>query len=138
MNYYYLSLKVVHILMMATWLGASLSVTIIWSMKNEKTEYISNQLSLQIITRLENIAAVVMIVVGILMLVQQPVWLGNGWLHVKILLWTTALTLSHISRTTLKKLLNGEQNPGKRFLIVRKAMLLCLILAVIMVYFRPF
>ncbi|MFC1549767.1 CopD family protein [Candidatus Neomarinimicrobiota bacterium] len=138
MNYYYLSLKVVHILMMATWLGAALSVTIIWSMKNEKTEHISHQLSLQIITRLENITAIVILVVGILMLVQQPVWLANGWLHVKVLLWITALTLSHISRSRLKKLLNGEQKPGKRFLIVRKAMLLCLILAVIMVYFRPF
>ncbi len=138
MNYYYLCLKVVHLLMMATWLGAALAVTIIWSTKEEKTALISHKLSLHIISRLESITAMVMIIAGILMLVQQSVWLGYGWLHVKILLFLIAFSLSHMSRAILKKLLNGDQRLGKRFLIVRKAMLLCLILAVIMVYFRPF
>jgi putative membrane protein len=137
MNYYYLCLKVVHILMMAAWLGAALSVTIIWSLRREKTAQVNYQISLSIISRLEGITAIILVFVGALMLLQQPVWLSYGWLHMKILLWLIALSLSHISRSRLKKILQGSQDKERNFLLIRKTMLLCLILAVIMVYFKP-
>jgi len=138
MSNYYLILKTIHILMMATWFGAALSVSLIWARRKKGDLNTVREYLLGIISRLEGIAILVLPITGVLMLVRDTDLIQAGWLHVKTVFWVIALVLSYVSRNKLKKIQTGQEAQERSFELVRSGMFLSLIVAVVLVQFKPF
>ncbi len=135
---YYMVLKVLHVLTMSAWFGSALSVSVLWGLKQNDTETFVQKFSLQLVAKLEGAASGLLVLIGILMLISEPGWIEFGWLHTKLILWLLAIVLSHVSRRVLKNLLAGRSDLNRRFGILRRLILLCLITAVVLAYFKPF
>jgi uncharacterized membrane protein len=124
--------------MMSAWFGSALSVSILWSLRQKDTEVLVQKFSLQLITKLEVTTSSLLVLVGILMLISEPKWMQFGWLHTKTVLWFLATALSHISRRTLRNLLAGKSELSRRYVVLRWFLLLCLVIAVVLAFFKPF
>gem|GEM_PF-5530915 len=138
MSNYYLILRTIHVLMMATWFGAALSVSLIWARrKNGEPDTVREYLS-GIIGRLEGIAAIILPLTGVLMLLRNTVLLQAGWLRVNIVLGVVAITLSRVSLSKLKKIQAGQEARERSFELVRSGMFFSLIVIIVLAQFKPF
>ncbi len=133
--FWYSAIKVIHILSIAAWFGAG--VVIVRTLKNESDEAVQ-QLAQFTISRIQNIASILVVLAGIGMLIIQPDWLKQGWIHTKILLWVIALGLAHMSGSKLKKKLDGADVSVGPIVQFQSIGLICMMLAMILVEFKPF
>lgn len=136
--FWYQLFKVLHILMMSAWFGAAVAVSVIWRLRQRTDQNVSHTLGLAIIRQVESITSLVGLVAGIVLLIIQPHWLQQGWLHTKILIWLIALGLSYMSAGKLKKIMQGQTEQEKSFMVLRNVMWILLIIAVILVEYKPF
>jgi uncharacterized membrane protein len=130
-------MKSLHVFLMATWFGTALSVSFLWHRRQSDGSTTPDTQILALIRRLEGTGSLLLPLTGAFILIPHPEFLAAGWLYIKIGLWGTALALSHLSRSCLKKIMAGAYDQQRVFELLRSGMLLCLIIAVVMVHFKP-
>lgn len=94
---YYSTIRMLHLIGMAAWFGTAITVSVIWS----KRQVEDKDIVLELITKIEMPASFFVPLTGVLMMIDQPKWLLNGWLYIKILIGFIAIIFSHMSRAKL-------------------------------------
>lgn len=134
---YLTALKLFHILFVASWFGSVVSTAYFWTLLKQKDNESPRHLK-NMIGRIENVASIGIVITAVLMLMDSPGYLQQGWIHVKILLWVLAMGLFHGSRAVIRKLDTVSDKIGGRYETIRSGLLLILIIAITVAVFKPF
>jgi len=129
---YYSTLKLFHLIGMAAWFGTALVVSIVWFRKNIGDK----ELILDVITKVEMPASFFIPMTGVLMMIEQPLWLQVGWLHLKILIGLAAVVFSHFSRAKLIHADMKDEYVRQKFSLFRNLCLLMLLVVIIIVGYK--
>lgn len=132
---YTTGLKLIHVLLAATWFGTVVASAYIWTLTKQGNKA-GKDLILKLISRVENIASIGIMITAVLMLIDSPDLLKQGWVHTKLLAWLVAVGLMHASKAILKKE-TGDLTRSK-FDLFRSGLLLSLIIAITLAVFKPF
>ncbi|MBT3662151.1 MAG: hypothetical protein HN687_04925 [Candidatus Marinimicrobia bacterium] len=117
---------------MAAWFGTALVVSIVWFRKNIGDK----ELILDVITKVEMPASFFIPMTGVLMMIEQPLWLQVGWLHLKILIGLAAVVFSHFSRAKLIHADMKDEYVRQKFSLFRNLCLLMLLIVIIIVGYK--
>ena len=132
MESYYIIIKILHFIGMASWFGVALAISIILS----KNDSIEHKLILDLSTKVEMPASFFIPLTGVLMMIEQTHFLQNGWMHLKIIIGLLAIAFTHLSRA---KLIHSDlKNPNnlQKFIFYRNIALLSLTIVLIIVGYK--
>ena len=129
---YYIIIKILHFIGMASWFGIALAISIILS----KNDSIDHKLILELSTKVEMPASFFIPLTGVLMMIEQTHFLQDGWMHLKIIIGLLAVVFTHLSRAQL--IHSDLKNPNilQKFIFYRNIALLNLIIVLIIVGYK--
>ena len=129
---YYIIIKILHFIGMASWFGVALAISIILS----KNDSIDHKLILELSTKVEMPASFFIPLTGVLMMIEQTHFLQNGWMHLKIIIGLLAIAFTHLSRAQL--IHSDLKNPNnlQKFIFYRNIALLSLTIVLIIVGYK--
>ncbi len=132
MESYYIIIKILHFIGMASWFGVALAISIILS----KNDSIEHKLILDLSTKVEMPASFFIPLTGVLMMIEQTHFLQNGWMHLKIIIGLLAIVFTHLSRAQL--IHSDLKNPNnlQKFIFYRNVALLSLTIVLIIVGYK--
>lgn len=129
---YYIIIKILHFIGMASWFGVSLAISIILS----KNDSMDHKLILDLSTKVEMPASFFIPLTGVLMMIEQTHFLQDGWMHLKIIIGLLAIAFTHLSRAQL--IHSDLKNPNilQKFIFYRNIALLSLTIVLIIVGYK--
>ena len=129
---YYIIIKILHFIGMASWFGVALAISIILS----KNDSIDHKLILDLSTKVEMPASFFIPLTGVLMMIEQTHFLQDGWMHLKIIIGLLAIAFTHLSRAQL--IHSDLKNPNilQKFIFYRNIALLSLTIVLIIVGYK--
>ena len=129
---YYIIIKILHFIGMASWFGVALAISIILS----KNDSMDHKLILDLSTKVEMPASFFIPLTGVLMMIEQTHFLQDGWMHLKIIIGLLASAFTHISRALL--IHSDLKNPNilQKFIFYRNIALLSLAIVLIIVGYK--
>ncbi|MDP6877346.1 MAG: hypothetical protein QGI18_02015 [Candidatus Marinimicrobia bacterium] len=132
MESYYIIIKILHFIGMASWFGVALAISIILS----KNDSIEHKLILDLSTKVEMPASFFIPLTGVLMMIEQTHFLQNGWMHLKIIIGLLAIAFTHLSRAQL--IHSDLKNPNnlQKFIFYRNIALLSLTIVLIIAGYK--
>ena len=132
MESYYIIIKILHFIGMASWFGVALAISIILS----KNDSIEHKLIHDLSTKVEMPASFFIPLTGVLMMIEQTHFLQNGWMHLKIIIGLLAIAFTHLSRAQL--IHSDLKNPNnlQKFIFYRNIALLSLTIVLIIVGYK--
>ena len=132
MESYYIIIKILHFIGMASWFGVALAISIILS----KNDSIEHKLILDLSTKVEMPASFFIPLTGVLMMIEQTHFLQNGWMYLKIIIGLLAIAFTHLSRAQL--IHSDLKNPNnlQKFIFYRNIALLSLTIVLIIVGYK--
>lgn len=132
MEFYYLLLKIAHLIGMASWFGVALAISIILS-KKDKNDY---ELILDLSTKVEMPASFFMPLTGVLMMIENTDLITMSWLHLKILISLLAVLFTHLSRSQLIHSDLNNTNIYNKFMFYRNMSLFTILSIIIFVGYK--
>ena len=129
---YYIIIKILHFIGMASWFGVALAISIILS----KNDSMDHKLILDLSTKVEMPASFFIPLTGVLMMIEQTHFLQDGWMHLKIIIGLLAIAFTHLSRAQL--IHSDMKNPNilQKFIFYRNIALLSLTIVLIIVGYK--
>jgi len=129
---YYIIIKILHFIGMASWFGVALAISIILS----KNDSMDHKLILDLSTKVEMPASFFIPLTGVLMMIEQTHYLQDGWMHLKIIIGLLAIAFTHLSRAQL--IHSDLKNPNilQKFIFYRNIALLSLTIVLIIVGYK--
>ena len=129
---YYVIIKILHFIGMASWFGVALAISIILS----KNDSMDHKLILDLSTKVEMPASFFIPLTGVLMMIEQTHFLEDGWMHLKIIIGLLAIAFTHLSRAQL--IHSDLKNPNilQKFIFYRNIALLSLTIVLIIVGYK--
>lgn len=129
---YYIIIKILHFIGMASWFGVALAISIILS----KNDSMDHKLILDLSTKVEMPASFFIPLTGVLMMIEQTHFLQDGWMHLKIIIGLIAIAFTHLSRAQL--IHSDLKNPNilQKFIFYRNIALLSLTIVLIIVGYK--
>ncbi len=129
---YYIIIKILHFIGMASWFGVALAISIILS----KNDSMDHKLILDLSTKVEMPASFFIPLTGVLMMIEQTHFLQDGWMHLKIIIGLLAIAFTHLSRAQL--IHSDLKNPNilQKFIFYRNIALLSLTIVLIIVGYK--
>ena len=129
---YYIIIKILHFIGMASWFGVALAISIILS----KNDSMDHKLILDLSTKVEMPASFFIPLTGVLMMIEQTHFLKDGWMHLKIIIGLIAIAFTHLSRAQL--IHSDLKNPNilQKFIFYRNIALLSLTIVLIIVGYK--
>ena len=129
---YYIIIKILHFIGMASWFGVALAISIILS----KNDSMDHKLILDLSTKVEMPASFFIPLTGVLMMIEQTHFLQDGWMHLKIIIGLIAIAFTHLSRAQL--IHSDLKNPNilQKFIFYRNIALLSLAIVLIIVGYK--
>ncbi len=129
---YYIIIKILHFIGMASWFGVALAISIIIS----KNDSMDHKLILDLSTKVEMPASFFIPLTGVLMMIEQTHFLQDGWMHLKIIIGLLAIAFTHLSRAQL--IHSDLKNPNilQKFIFYRNIALLSLTIVLIIVGYK--
>jgi len=129
---YYIIIKILHFIGMASWFGVALAISIILS----KNDSMDHKLILDLSTKVEMPASFFIPLTGVLMMIEQTHFLEDGWMHLKIIIGLLAIAFTHLSRAQL--IHSDLKNPNilQKFIFYRNIALLSLTIVLIIVGYK--
>ncbi len=129
---YYIIIKILHFIGMASWFGVALAISIILS----KNDSMDHKLILDLSTKVEMPASFFIPLTGVLMMIEQTHFLQDGWMHLKIIIGLLAIAFTHLSRAQL--IHSDLKNPNilQKFIFYRNIALLSLAIVLIIVGYK--
>ena len=129
---YYIIIKILHFIGMASWFGVALAISIILS----KNDSMDHKLILDLSTKVEMPASFFIPLTGVLMMIEQTHFLQDGWMHLKIIIGLLAIAFTHLSRALL--IHSDLKNPNilQKFIFYRNIALLSLAIVLIIVGYK--
>lgn len=129
---YYIIIKILHFVGMASWFGVALAISIILS----KNDSMDHKLILDLSTKVEMPASFFIPLTGVLMMIEQTHFLQDGWMHLKIIIGLLAIAFTHLSRAQL--IHSDLKNPNilQKFIFYRNIALLSLTIVLIIVGYK--
>tara|TARA_B100001996_G_scaffold152477_2_gene116046 strand:- start:2571 stop:2969 length:399 start_codon:yes stop_codon:yes gene_type:complete len=131
-EFYYLLLKIAHLIGMASWFGVALAISIILS-KKDKNDY---ELILDLSTKVEMPASFFMPLTGVLMMIENTDLITMSWLHLKILISLLAVLFTHLSRSQLIHSDLNNTNIYNKFMFYRNMSLFTILSIIIFVGYK--
>jgi len=133
----FLTLKSIHIFMIASWFGLVVILDVIW----RKAEYLQDDsiqaLTLWMVKRLEFFIGLLVLTTGLILIGYDSSFLTFGWLHVKLTIWVIVFGLGHVVRSKLEKV-SKKGATGRAYIYFNWFILAGLIGAIVMVELKPF
>jgi len=129
---YYIIIKILHFIGMASWFGVALAISIILS----KNDSMDHKLILDLSTKVEMPASFFIPLTGVLMMIEQTHFLQDGWMYLKIIIGLLAIAFTHLSRAQL--IHSDMKNPNilQKFIFYRNIALLSLTIVLIIVGYK--
>jgi len=129
---YYIIIKILHFIGMASWFGVALAISIILS----KNDSMDHKVILDLSTKVEMPASFFIPLTGVLMMIEQTHFLQDGWMHLKIIIGLIAIAFTHLSRAQL--IHSDLKNPNilQKFIFYRNIALLSLTIVLIIVGYK--
>jgi len=129
---YYIIIKILHFIGMASWFGVALAISIILS----KNDSMDHKVILDLSTKVEMPASFFIPLTGVLMMIEQTHFLQDGWMHLKIIIGLLAIAFTHLSRAQL--IHSDLKNPNilQKFIFYRNIALLSLTIVLIIVGYK--
>jgi len=129
---YYVIIKILHFIGMASWFGVALAISIILS----KNDSMDHKLILDLSTKVEMPASFFIPLTGVLMMIEQTHFLQDGWMHLKIIIGLIAIAFTHLSRAQLIHSDLKNPNIRQKFIFYRNIALLSLTIVLIIVGYK--
>jgi putative membrane protein len=140
----FLLVKALHIVSMVAWFAGLFYLPRLFAYHAEATSGGEAARMLEVMERrllriIMNPAMIATLAFGIWLLVLEPGWLQQGWLHAKLTIVVLLVALHMAMAAWRRALVEGRNRHGARFFrIVNEAPTLALLLIVVLVVVKPF
>lgn len=140
----YLIIKSLHVIFMVSWFAGLFYIFRLFvynvANKNKPDVVLVLQLMQKKLLKIITIpASIITLGTGLLMIHMNPIWLSQGWLHLKLLVVLGLFGYQHFAILTHKRFLKGNYFLSERACrFINEVPTLVLFVAVFMVILKPF